>query len=275
MTFLPLILLRSRARGTDLLVPWTGDYRVVGLKSSYSFFQLRRDGHAMVIQRCNLRLCPLGVRAGRRRRSPIVSKVPPRCCEIARPARRLKACGSAPRTDWSPRLAAVFWKQASRRSSALVLPSSGTRSVAPSPSTCSRLDIRSRPPNVPSASGIVTLFASANALASIDCPPATRHRIGLAALEFPFRQVQHQCQAVARPGEADFQSVCPRGPWCSCRTRPPCRPSRSSMGRSSRSVVLRVCKRGCRQNDCERNGKGRAHGSLLVLHRCMISVAGG
>jgi len=61
-----------------------------------------------------------------------------------------------------------FSKQASRRSSAIALPSNGTRIVAPSPLTSRTFDFRRLSLKERSANAIVTPFVSAKALASTD-----------------------------------------------------------------------------------------------------------
>src|SRR5580700_2144584 len=68
-------------------------------------------------------------------------------------------------------------KQASRRPRAAVLPSSGTRSVAPSPLTSSTSAIRNPSLRARSAKVIVTVFGSARALASNVRGPVTRRTV--------------------------------------------------------------------------------------------------
>ena len=68
-------------------------------------------------------------------------------------------------------------KHDSRRSNAIALLSSGTRSVAPSPLTSRTFDVRSRSLKAPSANAIVTPVFSANALASAARAPDTNFTV--------------------------------------------------------------------------------------------------
>ena len=65
-------------------------------------------------------------------------------------------------------------KHASRRPKAALLPSSGTRSVAPSPLTSRTSAVRNLSLRARSTKAIVTALASASAFASTDREPATR-----------------------------------------------------------------------------------------------------
>ena len=67
-----------------------------------------------------------------------------------------------------------FSKHASRRPSAAVLPSNGTRKLAPAPLTSRTSAVRNRSLRARSARVIVTALNSAAAFASIDRDPATR-----------------------------------------------------------------------------------------------------
>ena len=78
-------------------------------------------------------------------------------------------------------------EHASSRASAAVLPSNGTRSVAPSPRTSRTSAVRRLLNRKRSVSAILTVFDSANAFASTDRgPAATRTAYDLPRSKFHF-----------------------------------------------------------------------------------------